>query len=187
MKKKITRDLIGDFLVSCGLTEILLFAIYYFIPAEFPHMEISNYITQYYWVAALGAFLLFALYFGLWTLICFKRVDVVCKNSGLSDGELWSYYKDADKCCNYRVEGNVVFINTSHGIICMTKDDVYEHKARRVHHTKRTRYKRNGYTSRVSHDNDYYTYHFKLVTRYGTFKNTVANYDVMQEVNDLFR
>ena len=65
MKKKITLDLIGDFLVSCGLTEILLFAIYYFIPDEFPHMQISNYITQYYWIAAIGVFLLYILVYGL--------------------------------------------------------------------------------------------------------------------------
>ncbi len=187
MKIKITLDLICDFLVSCGLAEAFLFAVYYFIPDEFPHMQLSNYITQYYWVAALVTFLLFALYFGLWTLLCFKRADVVCKNSGLSDIELLAYYKEADKCCNYRVEGNFVFVNTAHGIICMTRDDIYEHKTRRVHHTKRTRYTRNGYTMRMSHDNDYYTYHFKLETRYGTFKNTVANYDVMQRVNALFR
>lgn len=187
MKKRITLDLLGDFVVLFVITEVLLFGIYYFVPREFPNIAFSGYIEKYYWIAALGFFLLYALYFGLWVLICHKRAAKVCESSGLSDSELLAYYKDADKCCNYRVQYNFVFINTSHGIICMTKDDIYDHKMRRVHHTKRTRYTRRGYTSRISHDNDYYTYHFKLVTRYGTFRNTVANYEVMQDVNNLFR
>lgn len=186
MKKKITLDLVGDFAVICGIIEVLLFGVYYFISKSLPNAVLSAYMESYYWIAALGFFVLCMLYCGLWTYICFKRMKTVCEKSRLSEAELLSYYKDADKCCNYRVKYNFVFINTHCGIICMTKDDIYEHKTRRVHHTKRTRYTRNGYTSRMSHDNDYYTYHFKLKTRYGTFRNTVANYSVMQKVNELF-
>ena len=138
MRKRIVLDLVGDFAIICSIVEVLLFCIYYFIPRSLPQIALSNYITQYYWIAALGSFLLILLYFCFWAWICFKRADVVRNGAGLSDAELFSHFKDGKKCCNYRVNGDFVFVNTSHGIFCMTKSDIHEHKMRRVHHTKRT-------------------------------------------------
>ena len=107
--------------------------------------------------------------------------------NGFSDVTYYEYYKQAKKCCNYRVNGDFVFVNTTHGIICMEKCDITDRRSRRVKHTRRRRGKnRAGNTTYVMHTHEYYTYHFDLYTEHGHFKNTVANNAVLEDLNKLF-
>lgn len=187
MKKRIVLDLFGDFLIIGGLLEGILFAIYYFVPSQLPYFHLNSYILKYYWVAALGTLCILLLYFGISFWFCQKLYLKILQGRNMRDSDLLEYYKEADKCCQYKTRGGIVFINTSHGILCLDSDDVYDYKLRRVHHTRRRRYTSGGYTRRLSHEQDYYTYHFKLITRYGTFRNTVANNTVLEKLSEMFR
>lgn len=165
------------------------FAVWVYFVASSQSIDIAlvESFVEYYWVIALGLSAVIAVYFVICSLICLKRCASILKITGLSDSELLSYYKDANKCCQYRVNGNFIFINTAHGILCLDGSDIFDHRTKSIHHTRRRRYTSGGYTRRVSHEQDYYTYHFYLTTRYGVFKNTVANKTVLDNLNSLFK
>lgn len=148
--------------------------------------DLFEFMQEYYWLVAVGLFLVIVLLFAIFGFMCIKRYNTVISEHKISDEDLYDYYKDAYTCCNYRVSGPFVFVNTSRGIICMDKSNILDIKRRRVRHTRKTNYTVNGYTRRTYHSRDYYTYHFVLKTTYGTFKNTVANNATLEELRELF-
>ena len=186
MKKRIIVDLIFDFVIACAIMEGLLFGLYFVASSQSVDIALVKSFVEHYWMIALGLGAVIAIYFAICSLICLKRHASVIKSTGLSDAELLSYYKEAEKCCQYRVNGDFIFINTAHGIVCLDRSDIFDHRTKVIHHTRRRRYTSGGYTRRVSHEQDYYTYHFYLATRYGVFKNTVANQTVLSNLKSLF-
>lgn len=190
MKKKIIKDLLGDALVAIIASEGLWFGLKYLctnVLKEEVFQELQSFVNGKYWLIAIGMFLMWIAYYALCGLVCVKRCERLLKEDEISDAELCEHYKESNKCCQYRVGSGYLFVNTMHGIVCMRMSDIKDKKYRTVHHTRKQTYKTSaGYTRRVNHSNDYYTYHFKLVTKYGTFKNKVANHSVLEELQYLF-
>ena len=187
MKAKIIRDLTWDAIISILITEGLLFAIRYLAINYLPKMPLVGYIEDYYLLVAIVVGLASILFFGVHAMLCLRKYKIVIDRNQISDKTYYEYYKQAKKCCNYRVNGNFVFINTTHGIVCMEKCDITDRRSRRVKHTRRRRGKnRAGNTTYVMHTHEYYTYHFDLYTEHGHFKNTVANNAVLEDLNRLF-
>lgn len=187
MRAKIIRDLIWDTIVSLLILEAILFGVYYVSTNYLSTVPLTEYISKYYILGAILSGLGLLLFYGIHAMLCIKKYKIVIERNNISDSLYYEYYKSANKCCNYRVYGNFVFVNTTHGIVCMEKCDITDRRSRRVKHTRRRRGKnRAGNTTYVYHTQEYYTYHFDLYTVHGHFKNTVANNAVLEELNQLF-
>lgn len=187
MKSKIIRDLTWDAIVAIVLSQAILFGAKW---ASFEYLkktdELRIFMKEYYLITAIVMGLLFALYFLLNGFLCMRRYREVVERYGISDQSLYESYKEAYKCCQYRVYGSLVFINTSRGIICMDKSDIRDVNRRRVRHTRTVHRTVHGNVRYRERTNQYYTYHFTLSTRYGTFKNTVSNEEVLEDLVRLF-
>ena len=187
MKAKIIRDLVWDAIISLLISEGALFGIHWLLGEYLPKLTIAKVLSEYYILIAIAVGLISVLFFGIHGLLCIKKYKIVRERNDISDSLYYEYYKNAKKCCNYRVYGDFVFVNTAHGIICMEKCDITDRRSRRVKHTRRRRGKnRAGNTTYVMHTHEYYTYHFDLYTEHGHFKNTVANNAVLEDLNKLF-
>jgi hypothetical protein len=186
MRTKIMRDLSWDALVLILLTEGCWFGARWAVLEYMNKSDLADFMKDWYLLIAIWLLIVIAATFVICVIICMKRYNTVLSEQDVSDKELYAYYKDAQKCCQYRVSGPFVFINTTRGIICMTKADIVERKKRRAHHTKTINRTVHGNTRYQERVREYYTYHFELRTVYGTFKNTVANDDVLDKLHDLF-
>ena len=186
MKSKIIRDLTWDAIILLIITEVAWFGARWCVFEYFKKSELAAFMKDWYLLIAIGLFVIIAAVFCICGVLCLKIYKNVLNDQDISDQELYEHYKNAEKCCQYRVDGPFVFVNTTHGIICMTKGDIVERNRRRVRHTKtinRTVHGNTRYRERVK---EYYTYHFELKTAHGTFKSNVANDDVLDELHDLF-
>ena len=187
MRSKIIRDLTLDAIISILILEGVLFGIKFLLSEYLSKLPLTKTINDYYILIAIGIGLISVLFFGFHCMLCLKKYKIVMDRNGFSDATYYEYYKQANKCCNYRVNGDFVFVNTTHGIICMEKCDITDRRSRRVKHTRRRRGKNiAGNTTYVMHTHEYYTYHFDLYTEHGHFKNTVANNAVLEDLNKLF-
>jgi hypothetical protein len=148
--------------------------------------DLSDFMKDWHILIDVGLLMVIAATFIICGIICIKRYNTVISDQAVNDNELYEHYKDAQKCCQYRVSGPFVFINTTRGIICMTKSDIVERKRRRIHHTKTINRTVHGNTRHKERVKEYYTYHVELRTAYGTFKNTVSNDRKLEELHDLF-
>lgn len=187
MKSKIIKDLLFDAIVVAAIVEGIMFAIWYCAVNYLPASELTQLIEQYYVLSAVVVAVGLILFYVFNAMLCLKKYRCVIRSQGISDSTYYECYCSARKCCNYRVHGDLVFVNTTHGIICMEKNDIIDKRTKRVKHTKSTRrVTRYGGTRSVYHAREYYTYHFDLITKYGHFKNTVSNADVLSDLQLLF-
>jgi hypothetical protein len=186
MKAKIIRDVTFDALVVVSIFEGMWFALKYLAETYLSNVEINSFFNQYYLLISIGMALVAIGFYGVCGLLCVKKYNAVKERHGIGDSELYAYYKDAAKCCQYRVNSGFIFVNTTHGIICMDRSDIIDRKCRRVHHTKTVHRTVHGNTRYRERVRDYYTYHFELKTRYGTFKTTVGNDEVLEELANMF-
>jgi hypothetical protein len=166
--------------------ECVWFALQYAATNYFANIELEMFFHKYYLLIAIGMALVAVVFYGICGLLCLKKYNTIKNRHGVGDGELYEYYKDAEKCCQYRVNSGFIFINTTHGIICMDRSDVIDRKCRRVHHTKTVNRTARGNVRYRERVREYYTYHFELKTRYGTFKTTVGNDDILEELGSMF-
>jgi hypothetical protein len=186
MKSKIMRDLFWDMIIATILSQGIWFAVRWAALEYLGKSDMRSFIKEYYLLVAIIIGVLVILYFITNGVLCLKRYHAVIDEYGISDGDMYERYKNAEKCCQYKVHGHFVFINTARGIICMTKSDIIDIKRKRVRHTRtvhKTVYGNVRYRERT---NEYYTYHFMLKTKYGTFRNTVGNDGVLEDLSYLF-
>lgn len=186
MKSKIVRDIIWDAIISIFLVEGVLFGVNWGVLTNLETSNLALFFENWYIWIALGLLIIIATVNYYFYLLCMKRYKQVISERGVSDEELYNAYKNADKCCQFRVNSPYVFVNTSHGIICMTKDDIIEKNRKRVRHIRNRTKSVHGNVKYRERRQEYFTYHFTLKTNHGTFKSNVKNDEVLDKLQDLF-
>ena len=147
--------------------------------------QIKQFANDYYILIAIGGGIIIAIFYWLCCIRCLNIYREILLRNRIKDSDLYAIYNNADKCCQYKSDGNYVFINTVRGILCLDKSDVIDYKSKRTKHTRKRTRRVNGYTRSTYHSREYYTYHFKLITKRGVFKNTVGNNAVLEELSSI--
>lgn len=173
-----------DAIIIVIITCCALFGIKWLIETYFTSG--FEFYIDYYLLYMVAVAVFASIYYFICCRLCLKKYNELIKSAELTDTELYDKYKKAEKCCQYRVNGKYVFVNTTHGIICMLKSDIVNRHKQRIKHTRSRRRRVNGYTRSVTHLNEYYTYHYIVETVHGTFKSNVANDAILEKLSALF-